>query len=122
MNIQTFAEINLDHLVLNLKGIRQKVSPANIIPVVKADAYGHGAVAVTRRLIKEGVKIVAVARFQEAMELRESGLTLPVLIFDRLFPAEIPQAVKSDFRITLFGEEDIRWIEKSGQTNRPGFM
>lgn len=115
MNFQTFAEINLNHLVLNLKGIQKKVSPAHVIPVVKADAYGHGAVAVTRCLVKEGVKIVAVARFQEAMELRESGLTLPILIFGRLFPGEIPQAIKSDFRITLFGKEDIRWIEKAGQ-------
>lgn len=113
MNSKTYAEINLDHLVHNVRSIQQKVSPAEIIPVVKADSYGHGAVAVTKRLVSEGLKIFAVAQFQEAMELRESGIDRPILIFGRLFPNEIPQAVKAGFRITLFGKEDIQWIEKA---------
>ncbi|MBW1725610.1 MAG: alanine racemase, partial [Deltaproteobacteria bacterium] len=115
MNGKTCAEINLDHLIYNIRAIQQKVSPSEIIPVVKADAYGHGAVAVTKRLVKDGFKFFAVAKFQEAMELRESGISQPILIFGRLFPNEIPEAIKAGFRITLFGEADIRWIEKAGQ-------
>jgi alanine racemase len=115
MNAKTYAEINLDHLIYNIRAIQQKVFPSEIIPVVKADAYGHGAVAVTKRLVKDGFKIFAVAQFQEAMELRESGISQPVLIFGRLFPNEIPEAIKAGFRITLFGEADLRWIEKAGQ-------
>jgi len=115
MNLKTYAEINLDHLIYNIRAIQQKVSPSEIIPVVKADAYGHGAVAVTKRLVKDGFKIFAVAKFQEAMELRESGISQPILIFGRVFPNEIPAAIKAGFRITLFGEADIRWIEKAGQ-------
>jgi len=115
MEHNTCAEINLDNLVYNLRGIQQKTHPAQVIAVVKADAYGHGVVPVTRRLIDEGVKLFAVAQFQEAMELRESGIDQPILIFGRIFPDEIPQAIRSDFRITLFGIEDINWIEKAGQ-------
>lgn len=113
MNYKNYAEINLNHLADNINSIQQKVLPAQVIPVVKADAYGHGAVPVTKRLIKEGFKIFAVAQFNEAMELRESGITQPILIFGRLFPNEIPEAIKADFRITLFGKEDIQWIEKA---------
>lgn len=119
MNNGTFAEINLGNLVYNIRAIQQKVSPSKVIPVIKADAYGHGAVAVAKCLAKEGFKFFAVAQFQEAMELKESGINLPILIFGRLFPNEIPTAIKAGFRITLFGKEDIRWIEKAGQEQRP---
>ena len=115
MNTKTFAEINLNHLVHNINAIKKKIAPSEIIPVVKANAYGHGAVAVTKRLVKEGFTRFAVAQFQEAMELRESGISHPILIFGRLFPDEISEAIKAGFRISLFGIEDIRWIEKAGQ-------
>ncbi len=115
MASQTVAEINLDNLVCNVQAIKQKVSPAAVIPVVKADAYGHGAVPVTRHLVKKGFKAFAVAKFQEAMELRESGISQPILIFGRLLPDEIPAAITSGFRISIFGKEDIQWIEKAAQ-------
>ena len=119
MNSGTFAEINLHHLVHNVRAIQQKVSPSQIIPVVKADAYGHGAVVVTKHLVKEGFKLFAVAQFQEAMELRESGIHHPILIFGRLFPDEIPTAIKAGFRMTVFGKQDIRWIEKAEKNQQP---
>lgn len=115
MSAKTFAEINLNNLVHNTVAIREKVTPSEIIPVVKADAYGHGAVAVTKRLLKEGLRRFAVAQFKEAMELRDSGVSSPILIFGRLFPDELPEAINAGLRISLFGIEDIRWIEKAGQ-------
>jgi alanine racemase len=115
MKAKSYAEIDLDNLVFNVHAIQRNVLPAKVIPVVKADAYGHGALYVTKRLVKEGFNFFAVAQFQEAMELRENGLTQPILIFERLFPDEIKQAIQAGFRITLFGEEDIRWVERAGQ-------
>ena len=88
MNYQTCAEINLDNLAYNIHAIQQKVSPSKVIPVLKSDAYGHGAIPVARRLIKEGFKFFAVARFEEAMELSESGINESILILGRLFSAE----------------------------------
>jgi alanine racemase len=119
MNTETCAEINLDNLVHNIRAIQQQVSPSTVISVVKADAYGHGAVPVAKHLVKEGVQFFAVAQFQEAMELRESGIYLPILIFGRLFPDEITTAIKAGFRITLFGKEDVRWIEKTDKEQQP---
>lgn len=118
MKILTCAQINLDNLILNVRAIRQKVAPAGIIPVVKADAYGHGAVAVTRRLAIEGFKLFAVARFEEAMELRDSGIKEPILIFGRVFPDDIGRAIAADFRLSLFESSDVRWIEHSNPTKQ----
>lgn len=106
------AQINLDNLIHNIRAVQTKVRLSKIIPVVKADAYGHGAVAVTRRLVKEGYDFFAVAQFSEAMELRESGIKAPILIFGRIFPDEISQAVKANFRLTLSDTEDLRWIKQ----------
>jgi alanine racemase len=115
MHFRNHAEINLDHLAYNIHRIRERVAPARVIPVVKADAYGHGAIPVTKRLVKEGLGMFAVAQFQEAVELRESGITHPILILGRLFPDDIPLAVRAGFRISVFGEEDLRWIEEANQ-------
>ena len=109
---RTCAHIHLDHLRSNYSEIRKKIAPARLIPVVKADAYGHGAIAISRCLVDEGADLLAVAQYQEAMELRHSGIDVPILIFGRLLPDELPEAIRAGFRITLFGEEDIRWIEK----------
>ena len=114
MNFKTCAEISLDNLAYNVRQIRERVTPASLIAVVKADAYGHGAVPVARRLTAEGVALFAVAQFQEAMELRESGIVEPILVLGRIFPGEIAQAIKAGIRITLFGEEDLGWIEDAG--------
>jgi alanine racemase len=121
MNHETCAEINLDNLSYNIHAIQQKVSPSALIPVVKANAYGHGAVPVSKRLAREGIDMVAVSRLEEATELRESGVAQSILIFGRLFPGEIPAAIRAGFRLTVCGPEDIRWIEEAGQ-EQPAFV
>jgi len=115
MSFMTCAEINLDNLAYNTDAIRRRVAPAKVIPVVKADAYGHGAVACAKRLAREGFGMFAVAQFQEAMDLRESGINQPILILGRLFPGEIPLAIKAGFRMSVFEEEDLSWMEKAHQ-------
>jgi alanine racemase len=121
MRFRNHAEINLDNLAYNIHRIRERVAPARVIPVVKADAYGHGALPVVKRLVKEGLHMFAVAQFQEAMELRESGVIQPILILSRLFPNDIPLAIRAGFRISIFGEEDVRWIEEARQ-EAPAFV
>ena len=121
MSFKTCAEINLDHLAYNVRCIGERAAPARVIAVVKADAYGHGAVACAKRLAKEGFPMFAVAQFQEAMELRESGIEEPILVLGRLFPGDLPQAIKAGLRITLFGEEDLRWLDEAG-AKTPAFV
>lgn len=92
-----------------------------VIPVVKADAYGHGVLPVAQKLVKAGAGFLAVAQFKEAMDLRESGVVCPILIFGRLLPDQIPEAVKAGLRLTLFSKKDIAWIEKAA-LDRPAYV
>jgi alanine racemase len=113
MTFPTCARIHLNRLRFNYREICKKIAPARLILVVKADAYGHGAIPVARCLVDEGAEFLAVAQYREAMELRESGIRTPILVFGRIMPDEMPEAIRAGFRITLFGEEDIDWIEKT---------
>ena len=113
MEPQTCATIHLDRLRFNYREICKSIAPARLIPVVKADAYGHGAISVSRCLVAEGADMLAVAQFQEAMELRDSGIDVPILIFGRVMPNNLPEAIRAGLRISLFTAEDIRWIEKA---------
>jgi len=75
-----WAEINLSNLDYNIKQIRNKVGDKEIIGVVKADGYGHGSVAVSKVLLENGVKTLAIATLQEAITLREGGITCPIIM------------------------------------------
>lgn len=75
-----WAEINLNNLEYNIRQIQHKAGNAEIIGVVKADGYGHGAAEVSRVLLKNGVKTLAVATLQEAIALREKGFGCPVIM------------------------------------------
>ncbi len=77
----TRAVIDLDALASNYRTLAHLVPPGvAVLPVVKADAYGHGAVPVARRLAEEGAPILAVAVVEEGAELRRGGIAVPVLV------------------------------------------
>jgi len=71
--------INLDAIVHNLDVMRARASGAKVMGVVKANAYGHGAVAVAKTLERAGVDYLGVADVQEALDLREAGVQAPIL-------------------------------------------
>ena len=76
----TWAEINLDALAANFQLVKNQVGPGvNVMAVVKANAYGHGAVECARRLEREGANWFGVALPEEGIELRTAGITRPVL-------------------------------------------
>lgn len=75
-----FAEINLDNLAYNVKNIKKLSGKSEMIGVVKADAYGHGAIDAAKTIIKNGVKRLAVAVITEAVELRKAGIKVPIMI------------------------------------------
>ena len=78
---RTWAEIDLDALSHNFSVIKKAAGNAHIIAVVKADAYGHGAPAVAERLCGDGACTLGVSNLEEAMQLREHGITNEILIF-----------------------------------------
>jgi alanine racemase len=79
-NRPTWAEIDLNNLAANFRTIKQRVgSETKVMGVVKANAYGHGAVACARRLAAEGADWFGVALPEEGIELRDAGITQPIL-------------------------------------------
>lgn len=78
----TWAEIDLEALAANFQLVRRRVAPeVKVMAVVKADAYGHGAVECARRLAREGADWFGVAMPEEGLELRRAGITRPILCF-----------------------------------------
>lgn len=84
-----WAEIDLDNLKKNYEIIRKRVKDKKIISVVKADAYGHGAVEIAKELETLGSDYLAVATLEEGMELRINGISKPILIFGYIFPKQV---------------------------------
>ena len=75
-----WAEIDLNNLINNIEEIKKKSNKSEIIGVVKANAYGHGAVEVSKTLLSFGVKKLAVANIVEAIELRENNIDAPIML------------------------------------------
>lgn len=78
---KAFAEINLKALSHNLNVVSKRTRNSRILAVIKANAYGHGAVKVAEHLIRKGVSNFGVAYTNEAITLREAGITAPILVF-----------------------------------------
>jgi len=77
-----WVEINLKRLHHNLLEVRRIINPdVRLMAVVKANAYGHGMIIVAQQAVKSGADMLAVARIDEGIEIREAGINLPVLIF-----------------------------------------
>ena len=78
---RTWADVSLDNLAHNYSMLRTLVNPdCKFLGVVKADAYGHGALPVSRRLSELGADYLAVSNIEEAVQLRRGGIRLPILI------------------------------------------
>jgi alanine racemase len=95
LNKLAWKEIDLSALFHNLSVIKSKIGKnVEIIPVVKADAYGHGANEVSKFLIDKGIKILATATIDEAIELRKNGIKETILILSPQFLDSIPYLVE----------------------------
>ena len=114
---RTWAEIDLDALAYNYRALRQRVGEnVKFLGVVKADAYGHGAVQVSRTLQSLGADYLAVSSIDEAAELRHGGITMPILILGhtpreqvgRLIDLHITQAVTCQAKALEYSEEAVR--------------
>lgn len=106
---RTWAEVNLDALKHNFNAIRKATDRnARLICVIKADAYGHGAVTLGRLYEELGADGFAVSNIEEAIQLREGGITLPVLILG-FTPADLAgELAKHHISQAVFSEEYAR--------------
>ncbi len=99
---RTWAEIDLDALAWNYHAARRRIGPeVRYLGVVKADAYGHGAVQISRKLEELGCDYLAVSSLDEARELREGGITGPVLILGHTPPEMTAQLLRWNITQTV---------------------
>lgn len=119
--LRCFAEVNLSAIGHNIDEVKKRVKPGTkIMAVVKANAYGHGAVMVAGYL-EDKVDYFGVATIEEAIELRKSGITLPVLILGYTSPKQFEYVIKYKVTQTIYTYEDgIRLNEAAKQLNETG--
>lgn len=107
-----FAEVDLDNLSFNLMGIKKCAKDAEMIGVVKADAYGHGAVDIVPTLLENGVTRLAVAVISEAVELRSAGISVPIMILGYTPMILTEDIFKYGIEPTVFSYEYVKELSK----------
>ncbi|MEE9169572.1 MAG: alanine racemase [bacterium] len=105
------AIIDLDAIRFNIAQVKKRVFPSRLMAVVKANGYGHGAFEVARAALGSGATYLGVALMEEGIELREKGITAPILIFGGFFPGEIDQFLKYDLELALCTNENLQAIK-----------
>lgn len=111
----TWVEVNLDTLLDNYRSLKRLSSGKTVIPVVKADAYGHGARSVTRHLHEHaGVRLFAVSLVEEALDLLELDLDIDILVMGPIKPDDLPAISKHGLIFTLSNQVVYNAVKASG--------
>ncbi len=101
-----WVEVDLNAIRANCRAVMARVD-VPIMGVVKANAYGFGALQVARVMVNEGVAWLAVARVSEALDLRKEGFHLPILVFGYAADGEVLQAADNQITLSLGSQEDL---------------
>jgi len=108
------AEINLSALRYNYRALRSFLPPsAGIFAVVKANAYGHGAVPVVRALVEEGARMFGVATVEEGVELRQAGIRSPVVVLGGVDEPQAEEAHGNGLSAALFEFDQIPYLART---------
>jgi len=112
----TWVEIELNNLDSNLLSLKTFLGPTvRIIPVVKANAYGHGAVAIADRLEKLGVEYLAIALLEEALELRQRGVRCPILLLNGFWPGQEEEIIRNRLTPAVFSAGMVQDLARVAQ-------
>jgi alanine racemase len=111
----TVVEVDLASLTENFRAIQAAVTPAAVMPIVKANAYGHGLVEVARHLVGLGATSLGVAFLEEAVALREAGITLPVLVMGGILGNQIPLFLRHGLTLTASSIDKLRQIDEAAR-------
>jgi len=117
MLYQTHVRVHLDNIRFNLEGIRQAVGPdRKILIAVKANAYGHGAVEVSRMAEQIGINWLGIATVPEGIELRQAGIHIPILKFSPAFNEEMQAAVENNITLAVCERNNIQALQEAART------
>jgi alanine racemase len=108
----TRIEVDLDILAANYRAIVAHVAPARVMPILKANAYGHGLIEVGRVVERLGAPFIGVAYLEEALRLREHGVRLPVLVLGGILGSQIPRFLEHDLTLAASSVDKLRAIEE----------
>ena len=112
---RTYADIDLDAIRGNILAMQKGLAKdTKTCAVIKADGYGHGAVELAENL-KDIVDFFAVACMEEALELRDSGVTLPILILAYTHPGSFEDAIREDIRLTVYDLESAQKLSRAAR-------
>jgi alanine racemase len=112
----TVAEIDLRAFERNVEAIVSRLpTETKLIALLKADAYGHGAVELARRCAPERVSMIGVALLEEALELRREGIALPILVLGALSEEQVRIAVEHDVTPGVPGPESLEAVARVAQ-------
>ncbi|HHT39980.1 MAG: alanine racemase [Acholeplasmatales bacterium] len=109
---KTWLEINLVNLYKNYELALKTVAPKKVIPVVKANAYGHGVLAVMEYLISRGVDVCAVSLLEEALHLRKHFKDLKIIILGAVLKEDLAVISKYNLDMTINDEEMLKAVLK----------
>lgn len=104
------AEVHLDRLIRNYEKVSARVGDVQVMPVVKADGYGHGAVPVAQALEKAGADFLGVFTMGEALELRRAGIGGEILTFECLNGDTLESALKNDITLNISWRDQIKLV------------
>lgn len=115
----TIAEIDLNALAFNFRQLQKRVPRGvKILAVVKADAYGHGAVPVSLKLEKSGVEYLGVAIPEEGVELRRGGVKAPILVLGGVYGGDVENITRFNLTPVVFHNEALKSISRAAQGRR----
>ena len=112
----TRAEIDLAAFDRNVDAINAQLpAGSRLIAVLKANAYGHGAIELARRCTPDRVAMIATALLEEAIELREAGITLPLLVFGAVAEPHLAAAFDHDITLGVPGPEELEIVARAAR-------
>jgi len=110
----TIAEIDLRSLEYNYRQLKKRIPEGvKLLAVVKANAYGHGAIPISRKLEKLGVAYLGVAISDEGVELRKGGVKAPILILGGIYKEDVDQVLQYDLTPVVFQKESLKLLTKA---------
>ncbi|MDY6065887.1 MAG: alanine racemase [Finegoldia sp.] len=118
MDYQTYFQVNLDNFIHNYKQLKENSGVTKMCAVIKANAYGHGAVKLARELEFLGADYLAVANILEALELRRNGIRLPILVLGYIGEENISVAIENNISLTVYSYQMAELINQKAKNLR----
>ncbi|MBR5247283.1 MAG: alanine racemase [Clostridia bacterium] len=114
---RVYAKINLDNIMKNIHTVREKFGDGvTVMGIVKANAYGHGAIPVAKAMEDAGVGFFGVAAIDEALELRQNGIDAPILILGQIFIQDYISAIENKITCTVADPDTAKRLSDAAKS------